>query len=97
MDDFSTPGKLNNYSILPLPANFVRPRERPLSSMVPTIVLDEHKDPRLILGAAGGPKITTAVAQVMNFQMSSCDNCPFRFELYKSNFTAKYITIDYFI
>ncbi|CAD7090852.1 unnamed protein product [Hermetia illucens] len=65
MDDFSTPGKLNNYSILPLPANFVRPRERPLSSMVPTIVLDEHKDPRLILGAAGGPKITTAVAQVI--------------------------------
>ena len=64
MDDFSFPdtGNLNGFE--PSRANFVRPGKRPLSSMCPTIILDENKDASMVLGAAGGMRITTAVAQV---------------------------------
>lgn len=64
MDDFSTPGKVNDYNLPPSPSNFIKPKKMPLSSMVPTVIVDKHGNPRLLIGAAGGTKITTSVAQV---------------------------------
>ena len=64
MDDFSAPDVTNEFGLPPSAPNFIKPGKRPLSSMSPTIVLDENKSAKLITGAAGGSKITTAVAQV---------------------------------
>ncbi|XP_043644395.1 scoloptoxin SSD14 [Drosophila teissieri] len=65
MDDFSTPGKINTYGIPASPANFIKPGKRPMSSTCPSIVLDTHGNVKLIVGGAGGSKITTSVAQTI--------------------------------
>ncbi|XP_041566550.1 scoloptoxin SSD14 isoform X2 [Drosophila elegans] len=65
MDDFSTPGKINTYGIPASPANFIKPGKRPMSSTCPSIVLDAHDNVKLIVGGAGGSKITTSVAQTI--------------------------------
>jgi gamma-glutamyltranspeptidase/glutathione hydrolase len=63
MDDFSiAPGQPNAFGLVGAEANAVAPRKRPLSSMSPTIVLEEGQ-PVLTLGAAGGPTIITQVLQ----------------------------------
>jgi gamma-glutamyltranspeptidase / glutathione hydrolase len=62
MDDFSIyPGVPNSFGLVGAENNSVVPRKRPLSSMSPTIVLDERGKPLLTVGAAGGPKIITQV------------------------------------
>lgn len=62
MDDFSAqPGKPNAFGLVGAENNAVAPGKRPLSSMSPTIVLDAAGEPRMALGAAGGPKIITQV------------------------------------
>uniref|UniRef100_A0A182PV45 Gamma-glutamyltransferase n=1 Tax=Anopheles epiroticus TaxID=199890 RepID=A0A182PV45_9DIPT len=65
MDDFSTPGKVNTYGLLPSPSNYIVAGKRPLSSMSPTIILDHQGDVRMVVGAAGGSRITTATAQLI--------------------------------
>lgn len=72
MDDFSTPGRANSFGLIPSESNYIVPGKRPLSSMSPTMVFrdsgntdDELGELILSLGASGGPKIITGVAQVI--------------------------------
>ncbi|HXY24295.1 MAG TPA: gamma-glutamyltransferase [Candidatus Acidoferrum sp.] len=65
MDDFAAkPGSPNLFGLVQGETNAIAPGRRPLSSMVPTIVLKDGK-PFLVLGAPGGSRIITAVMQVM--------------------------------
>jgi gamma-glutamyltranspeptidase/glutathione hydrolase len=65
MDDFAAkPGTPNMFELVQGEANAIAPGKRPLSSMVPTIIVKDGK-PFLILGAPGGPVIITAVLQVI--------------------------------
>ncbi len=57
MDDFvKAPGS----------ANSVEPGKRPLSSMSPTLVLDHEGRPYMTIGAPGGTRIITTVAQTIS-------------------------------
>lgn len=68
MDDFSTPGSANVYGIPPSPVNYIKPGKRPMSSMAPTIVINQRGNAELIVGSAGGSRITTAIAStVINY------------------------------
>lgn len=64
MDDFAIPDRPNGYGLPPSPANYIKPYKRPLSSMCPTILLDEHGKVELLIGSAGGSRITSSVAYV---------------------------------
>jgi gamma-glutamyltranspeptidase/glutathione hydrolase len=67
MDDFaSKPGAPNMYGLVQGEANAIEPGKRMLSAMTPTIVLDEQDRPWLVTGARGGPRIITAVFQVLS-------------------------------
>ena len=63
MDDFSVqPGVANYFGLIGAEANAIAPGKRPLSSMSPTLVFN-GRQPIIALGAAGGPRIITTVAQ----------------------------------
>jgi gamma-glutamyltranspeptidase / glutathione hydrolase len=65
MDDFAAkPGVPNLYGLIQGPANAIGPAKRPLSAMMPTIVLKDSKL-FLVLGAHGGPRIITTVANIL--------------------------------
>jgi len=65
MDDFSAkPGAPNQFDLVGTDANAIEPGKRMLSSMTPTIVSRSGK-PWLLLGSRGGPRIITAVLNVI--------------------------------
>lgn len=64
MDDFAAkPGEPNMYGLIQGEVNAVEPGKRMLSSMIPTIVT-KNDEVSMVLGAAGGPRIITAVFQI---------------------------------
>lgn len=78
MDDFTVkPGAINQMGLRQGEANAIAPGKRMLSSMTPTIVLDSAGAPFLVVGAAGGARIITAVAQLVSntvdFKLSLAD------------------------
>lgn len=67
MDDFTAaPGQPNQFGLIQGEANSIRPGKRMLSAMTPTIVLDREGNLKLLLGSPGGPRIITAVTQVIS-------------------------------
>lgn len=65
MDDFTAkPGSPNMFGLVQGPQNAIAPGKRMLSSMTPTIVVENNKV-RLVCGSPGGPTISTTVAQVL--------------------------------
>jgi gamma-glutamyltranspeptidase / glutathione hydrolase len=66
MDDFaSAPGVPNQFGLVQGAANAIVPHKRPLSSMVPTIVVDPAGKVALVAGAAGGPRIITTTMDIL--------------------------------
>ncbi len=57
MDDFSTD---------PESVNKVEPGKKPLSSMTPTVVLNEDGTPFMVLGTPGGSRIFTSVLEIIS-------------------------------
>ena len=77
MDDFSVkPGVPNMYGAVGGEANAIIPGKRMLSSMTPTLVLQDGK-PFLVIGTPGGTTIPTSVFQtivnIIDFKMSTED------------------------
>jgi len=67
MDDFaSKPGAPNVYGLVQGEANAIAPGKRMLSAMTPSIVEDPRGRLALVVGAPGGPRIITAVWQVIS-------------------------------
>jgi gamma-glutamyltranspeptidase / glutathione hydrolase len=64
MDDFASKmGVPNMFGLIQGPANAIAPGKRPLSSMTPTIVLENGKL-RYVLGSPGGARIITTVGNI---------------------------------
>jgi len=92
MDDFASPNITSAYDVPPSPNNFIAPGKRPMSSMSTTIVVDGEGRVLAVVGASGGTKIITAVAQVL-FRMfylrqnvkEAVDSRRFHHQLYPMN------------
>lgn len=71
MDDFSSqPGVPNAFGLVGAEANRIEPGKRPLSSMSPTIVMNDQGEPVMTVGAAGGPTIITQVLQALVYTLT---------------------------
>jgi len=67
MDDYAAkPGAPNDYGLVQGEANAIAPNKRMLSAMTPSIVLNPEGRLDLVVGAPGGPRIITAVWQVIS-------------------------------
>jgi gamma-glutamyltranspeptidase/glutathione hydrolase len=81
LDDFSTPKDLQGFGVIGLGPNRPRANARPVSSMTPTIIL-ENGLPILALGGSGGTRIATGVTQatlarlVFGLDASACVSAP---------------------
>lgn len=68
MDDFSAkPGTPNMFGLVQGEANAIAPGKRMLSAMTPTIVVAPNGQTLLVTGARGGPRIISAVFQIMSY------------------------------
>ena len=77
MDDFSIkPGQPNYYGVVGSVANEVQPGKRMLSSMTPTVLLEDGRV-RMVLGSPGGSTIITSVYQTivnaLDFDMTAAE------------------------
>lgn len=63
MDDFSLPHTTNAFGLSPSVYNYIEPYKRPLSSSAQSIVVNADGGIELVIGAAGGSRITTAILQ----------------------------------
>jgi gamma-glutamyltranspeptidase / glutathione hydrolase len=75
MDDFATkPGTPNMFGLVQGEANAIQPMKRPLSSMMPTMLLRDGKL-FMVVGAPGGSRIITGVTEtvlnVVDFGMNA--------------------------
>ena len=68
MADFNIPGRHTNFSMLQ--SNLIEPGKRPMSSMAPTIVTSDE-GVKVVLGASGGPRIPSTLAQVLQVSVLS--------------------------
>jgi gamma-glutamyltranspeptidase/glutathione hydrolase len=78
MDDFTAKvGTANTFGLVQGVANKIEPGKRPLSSMSPTIIEDAKGNVVMLVGAAGGPRIITAVWQaisnVLDFKLGAAN------------------------
>jgi gamma-glutamyltranspeptidase/glutathione hydrolase len=78
MDDFATvPGVANMFGLVQGELNAIAPGKRMLSSMSPSIVLSPEGSVELVLGAAGGSRIISAVfeelSNVIDYGMAPAD------------------------
>jgi gamma-glutamyltranspeptidase/glutathione hydrolase len=65
MDDFAArPGEPNAFGLIQSEANCVEPGKKPLSSMTPTIIVENGKAIHA-LGGSGGPRIISNTLQVL--------------------------------
>lgn len=66
IDDFTTrPGEPNMFGLIQGNGNIVNAGKRPLSSMSPSLVLDDKNKTVLAVGAPGGPRIINGVFQTL--------------------------------
>jgi gamma-glutamyltranspeptidase/glutathione hydrolase len=71
MDDFAAKmGVPNMFGLIQGPANAIAPGKRPLSSMTPTIVLEDGKL-RYVLGTPGGGRIISVVGNIFLYAAGS--------------------------
>lgn len=67
MDDFTSKvGVPNLFGLVQGEANAIAPGKRMLSAMTPTIVVDDKGKVLLVTGARGGPRIISAVFQIIS-------------------------------
>lgn len=67
MDDFTSKvGVANMFGLVQGEANSIAPGKRMLSAMTPTIVVDRAGNTLLVTGARGGPRIISAVFQIIS-------------------------------
>jgi gamma-glutamyltranspeptidase / glutathione hydrolase len=67
MDDFTSKvGEPNMFGLVQGEANAIAPGKRMLSAMTPTIVVDPTGKTLLVTGARGGPRIISAVLQIVS-------------------------------
>lgn len=77
MDDFAAvPGQPNAFGLVQSEKNAVEPGKKPLSSMTPTIAIEDGRAV-YVVGASGGPRIISASLQVLlgmiRFQLSPAE------------------------
>ncbi|QPG76650.1 hypothetical protein FOA43_004042 [Brettanomyces nanus] len=82
MDDFSIPTTQNAFDLRPSVYNYIEPLKRPLSSSAQTIVYDPATGRvDLVIGAAGGSRIPTAILQALiriyHYDMNITDTIAF--------------------
>jgi gamma-glutamyltranspeptidase/glutathione hydrolase len=81
LDDFTAPDDVKAFALADGGPNRPRPRARPVSSMTPTIVI-ENGQPILALGGSGGTRIATGVTQatlgrlVFDLDPNACVSSP---------------------